>query len=145
MREEHWYIMKGDEFLTRDYEIDLSVGEKNGTVIKLIGKDTVITLNFGNVRAIRLLDEGLVQKYLYENVYINGEKGDSFDHLFYKAENSEFFDFVNKVSCNMAKMLEVKHYIILTMNYNIEILTEFEPDIQVNRSGQKNGTIKFSF
>lgn len=75
MREEHWYIMKGDEFLTRDYEINLSVGEKNGLVIKLISKDTVITLNFGNIRAMCLLDEELVQKYLYENVYINGEKG----------------------------------------------------------------------
>lgn len=134
MREEHWYIMKGDEFLTRDYEINLSVGEQNGLIIKLISKDTVITLNFGNIRAMRLLDEGLVQKYLYENVYINGEKRDSFDHLFYKAENSEFSDFINKVSCNMAKMLEVKHYIILTMNYNIEILTEFEPDIQVKQT-----------
>lgn len=110
------------------------MGEDNGLEIKLSNSEKIINILLGNVQAIRFLDEGLVQNLLYDNVYIGDKEVISFENIMYEIIDGEFYNFVDKISYGMAKELKMKHYIIITQNYNIEILTQWEPDITSSSS-----------
>lgn len=107
----------------------LTISENNGLQIELSNSEKKIKILFGNAQAIRFLDEGLVQNFLYDNVNIDGNNDISFDNIMYEITNGEFYNFIDKISYGMSKELAMKHYIIITQNYNIEILTQWNPDI----------------
>ena len=107
----------------------LTVSENDGLQIELSNSEKKIKIVFGNAQAIRFLDEGLVQSFLYDNITIDGNDNISFDNIMYEIKNGEFNNFIDKISYGMSKELGMKHYIIITQNYNIEILTQWKPDI----------------
>lgn len=115
------------------YKTLLTMGEDEGLRIILNNPQNTINLFFGNIYALRFLDEGIVQKKLYDEVYMNDETIKSFDGVLYEIENGEFFNFMNNISFDMATTYNIKHYIIITQNYNIEILTQWKPDIEIKK------------
>lgn len=84
-----------------NYQTQLINGEEKGLIVELIGNVHKVIINFGLVRALRMLEEGIVQKGVYSDDEISK----------YKAEE--------------------KHYVIITQNYNIDIMTEYIPSIEV--------------
>lgn len=126
---EKWTSLLSGNYDIEHYVTHLTMGEDDGLIIRLSGRDNTIKLDFGNVSAIRFFDEGMVQDILYDDVYINDEKAVSLPCGIYAVQGGEFLRFVNDVSCKMADTLKLKHYIIITQNYNIEVATMWEPDI----------------
>ena len=126
---EKWRKILNDCFEGKKCETLLTISENNGLQIELSNSEKKIKIVFGNAQAIRFLDEGLVQNFLYDNVNIDGNNDISFDNIMYEITNGEFYNFINKISYGMSKELAMKHYIIITQNYNIEILTQWNPDI----------------
>lgn len=126
---EKWKKVINDCFGEKRCETLLTISENDGLQIELSNSEKKLKIVFGNAQAIRFLDEGLVQNFLYDNITIDGNDNTSFDSIMYEITNGEFNNFIDKISYGMSKELAMKHYIIITQNYNIEILTQWKPDI----------------
>ncbi|MBC1488049.1 hypothetical protein HCJ52_04910 [Listeria sp. FSL L7-1485] len=117
-----------------EYTIDLNNGEEEGLKIVLNGENDghKVLLDFGAVSSYRLLDEGIV---LNENLFNQDEvekyKKDNFQSTIYKIENGEFSKFINGISNDMFDVYDMKHFMIITLNYVIEVVSSFEPTIEI--------------
>ncbi|MBC1460268.1 hypothetical protein HB892_05920 [Listeria welshimeri] len=117
-----------------EYTIDLNNGEEEGLKIVLNGENDChkVLLDFGAVSSYRLLDEGIV---LNENLFNQDEvekyKKDNFQSTIYRIENGEFSKFINDISNDMFDVYGMKHFIIITLNYVIEVVSSFEPTIKI--------------
>ena len=96
------------------YQVQLINGEKQGLTIKLSSSQTCVMINFGMVQAVRMLDEGIVQSNLYSENEIRKYKE-------------------NQISDGYGEALNLKHYVVITQNYNIDIVTEWEPTIEISK------------
>ncbi len=55
-----------------------------------------------------------------------------FPNIIYQIKNGEFYEFSKKIAGELCDLLELKHYVIITMNYIIEVITQWEPEITIN-------------
>lgn len=113
------------------YQTQITNGEDKGLVIELRSNNNNIILNFGVVQAVRMLDEGIVQKELYSENEVEKFKKDGFKNIIYEVIDGEFSKQIEIVADGYWETLETKHYIIITENYNIDIITEWEPEINI--------------
>ena len=113
------------------YQTQLSNGEEKGLVIKLKGKKHEMLLKFGAVQAVRMLDEGIVQMDLYSGQQFDILKKEGFKDVIYEVVQGEFEKQIRKISAGYVEVLKEKHYVIITQNYNIDIITEWKPEIDI--------------
>ena len=113
------------------YQIQLINGEQYGLTIELLSNQAHIMIKFGMVQAVRMLDEGIVQSNLYSGNEIKRYKDNSFQNVIYEVQGGEFGNQVNDISNGYAEVLKLKHYVVITQNYNIDIVTEWEPTIEI--------------
>lgn len=113
------------------YQIQLVNGEKQGLIIELSNDNVCIIIKFGIVQAVRMLDEGIVQNNLYSDHELEKYKDNNFQNIIYEVQQGEFGKQINMISDGYGDVLNLKHYIIITQNYNIDIVTEWEPTIDV--------------
>lgn len=128
---EKW-IDKYSNIIPKDnYTVRLVNGEENGLTINLIGSENEIIIEFGLVKAIRMLDEGIVLRWLYSDRQIEKYKTEKFESVIYIMEEGEFSSFIEKISGEYWDTFNVIHYLIITLNYNIEVISETEPTITI--------------
>ena len=113
------------------YQIQLVNGEKQGLTIELSNDNVCIMIKFGIIQALRMLDEGIVQNNLYSDHELKKYKDNNFQNIIYEVQQGEFGKQINMISDSYGDVLNLKHYIIITQNYNIDIVTEWEPTIDV--------------
>lgn len=113
------------------YQIQLINGEKQGLTIELSSNQVRVMIKFGMVQAVRMLDEGIVQSELYYENEIKKYKGDNFQNVIYEVQEGEFGKQVSEISDGYGEFLNLKHYIVITENYNVDIITEWEPTIEI--------------
>lgn len=113
------------------YQIKLANGEENGLIIELYSKNNKVKINFGLVKAVRILDEGVVQTGVYSDDEISRFKKKDFENVIYEIIDGEFAKQVKKCSDGYLEVLDIKHYVIITQNYNIDIVTEYIPRIEM--------------
>ena len=99
--------------------------------MELESNDCHVVMNFGFVRAVQMLDEGIVQNELYSESEIEKFKKDNFKNVIYQVEEGKFAKQIQDVADGLWETLDVKHYVVITQNYNIDIITEWEPEIDV--------------
>lgn len=114
-----------------NYQTQLTNGENKGLILELKSDSAYITLNFGVVQAVRILDEGIVQKELYSEKEIEKFKKDGFKNVIYEVTDGEFAEQIQNIADGYWESLDAKHYVIITQNYNIDIITEWEPEIKI--------------
>ena len=115
------------------YQVQLINGEKQGLTIKLSSSQTCVMINFGTVQAVRMLDEGIVQSNLYSENEIRKYKDNDFQNIIYEVQDGEFSEQINQISDGYGEVLNLKHYVVITQNYNIDIVTEWEPTIEISK------------
>ena len=113
------------------YQVQLINGEKQGLTIKLLSSQTCVMFNFGMVQAVRMLDEGIVQSNLYSENEIRKYKDNDFQNIIYEVQDGKFLEQINQISDGYGEALNLKHYVVITQNYNIDIATEWEPTIEI--------------
>ena len=114
-----------------NYQTKITNGEDKGLVIELRSNNNIIILNFGIIQAVRMLDEGIVQKGLYLDREVECFKKDGFKNVIYEVVDGEFSKQVENIADGYWETLDAKHYVIITQNYNIDIITECEPEINI--------------
>lgn len=109
----------------------LQNGEREGLVITLMSAEHKVLINFGAVSAIRMLDEGIVLNDLFDDEQIRAFRKKGFDNIIYQITDGEFAGFIRKIDGGLSECLNLKHYIIISLNYIIEIITEWKPEIVI--------------
>lgn len=115
------------------YQMQLINGEKQGLTIELSSSHICIMINFGMVQAVRMLDEGIVQSNLYSDNEIQRYKDNDFQNIIYEVQDGEFAEQINQISNGYGEVLNLKHYVVITQNYNIDIVTEWKPTIEISK------------
>lgn len=100
------------------------IGEKNGHLVEL---------DFGAISSYRIIDEGFL---LWGNLVIPEEvvkkyKPIQYPSTIYEIENGSYSKFINDISSGLFDIYEMKQYIIITLNYVIDIATRSEPIINI--------------
>lgn len=113
------------------YQIQLLNGEKQGLIIELSGNQIRVMIKFGMVQAVRMLDEGIVQSNLYSDNEIKKYKDNNFQNVIYEVQAGQFGKQVNEISNGYGEVLNLRHYVVINQNYNIDIVTEWEPTIEI--------------
>ena len=113
------------------YQMQLINGEKQGLIIELSGNHACVAIKFGIVQAVRMLDEGIVQSNLYSDSEMKRYKEDGFSNVIYEVQQGEFLKQIDQVSDGYGDILNLKHYVVITQNYNVDIVTEWEPTVEV--------------
>ena len=114
-----------------NYQVQLSNGRLQGLILELKGNFNCVVLKFGIVQAIRILDEGIVQNDLYSYSNLNNLKSEGFKDIIYEVTDGEFGKQIQNISCGYYDALEEKHYVIITNDYNIDVVTEWRPEINI--------------
>ncbi len=114
-----------------NYQTQITNGEDKGLVLELKSNNSHIVLNFGMVQAVRMLDEGIVQKELYSDSEVKKFKKDGFKNVIYEVSGGEFTKQIQNIADGYWAVLDAKHYVVITQNYNIDIITEWEPKINI--------------
>lgn len=114
-----------------NYQTEITNGEDKGLVLKLKNHCHHVVLNFGMVQAVRMLDEGIVQKELYSDSEVEKFRRDGFKNVIYEVAGGEFANQIQNIADGYWEALNVKHYVVITQNYNIDIITEWEPEINM--------------
>lgn len=114
-----------------NYQTLITNGEDEGLTLELKSSKSHVVLNFGAVLAVRMLDEGIVQKELYSDSEIEKFKKDGFKNVIYEVKDGEFARQIQMISDGYLENSRIKHFVIITQNYNIDIITEWEPEINI--------------
>ena len=128
---EKWIEFKKGSIPLDTYTIYIQAGEENGLKILLKGQTHRVNLDFGAVQAFRTIDEGLVQTNLYSEVEIEKYRQQEFENVIYELSEGAFFTEITKISGGYSEFLELKHFVIVTRNYNLDILTLEDPRVTV--------------
>lgn len=115
------------------YQMQLINGEKQGLIIELSSNHTYVVIKFGIVQAVRMLDEGIVQNNIYCDSEIKKYKDDNFRNVIYEVQEGEFGKQITQISEGYGEYLNLRHYVVITQNYNIDIITEWEPTIEISK------------
>lgn len=130
---EKWREVFAGKIPQDNYQIQIVNGEKQGLIIELYSSHLCIIIKFGMVQAMRMLDEGIVQNNLYSENEVKRYKDNNFRNVIYEIQEGEFGNQISEISNGYAECLELKHYIVITQNYNIDIVTEREPIIEISQ------------
>ena len=117
------------------YQMQLINGEKQGLTIELLSNHTCVKLQFGVVLAVRMLDEGIVQNNIYCDNEIQKFKDTNFQNVIYEVQDGELAKQIAQISEGYEAVLDLKHYVVITQNYNVDIITEWEPTLVIKEEG----------
>lgn len=128
---EIWNEVFGGIIPHDNYQIQVINGEDKGLILELKSNNNHVILNFGVVQAIRMLDEGIVQTELYSYNEFEKFKKDGFKNVIYEVTGGKFAKQIQNIADDYWETLDAKHYVVITQNYNIDIITEWEPEINI--------------
>ena len=118
-----------------NYRTKLSFGEESGLSVELRGwvdkftKDKKITIDFGDIYSMRIFDEGIVQQDIFGDISMY--KKEQFANVIYEVEDGNYTGEVKRIAGRKLEGADFYQYTIVTINYNIEIVTKSEPIITV--------------
>ena len=115
------------------YQTQVINGEKHGLIIRLLGNKHIVEIRFGIVLAIRMLDEGIVQNGIYTNEQLEKFKDHNFQNVIYEIHDGEFLKKISEISMKIVDAVDCRHYVLITENYNIDIIAQYEPAIEVRK------------
>lgn len=128
---EEWQEVFVGQIPQGNYQTQVINGEEKGLILDLKNKDHHIVLDFGFVRAIRMLDEGIVQDHIYSESQTGKYKKDRFQYIIYQVTDGEFSKQIQQAAGEYWEIMKLKHDIVVTQSYNIDIITEWEPEITI--------------
>lgn len=128
---ERWVEIYKNTIPKGNYQATLMNGDESGLLIKLNSNEYVVSINFGIVSALRMLDEGVILNSLFDDNEIFRYKNENFSNTIYKIVSGEFDNFIKNLANELYEIYDMKHYIIISMNHIIEIMSKWEPNIEV--------------
>ena len=115
-----------------NYQVSLNNGETKGLYIELESFTYKVAINFGDSSAVRMIEEGtLLNNGPYSEQELLKYKPNNFSNTIYRVEDGQFGNYIKDKCRDVYEYLDYKHYLIITLNYCIDIVTQWEPEIEV--------------
>ncbi|MBD7912095.1 hypothetical protein [Clostridium cibarium] len=130
---EQWEEVYKNTIPVGEYQALVKNGEESGLFIKLECNEYIANINFGIVSAFRMFDEGIVLAGIFDENEITKYKKSNFSNTIYKIKDGEFGNFIKKTSNEIYDYLGLSHFVIITINYVIEVISEWEPSIEISK------------
>ena len=134
MLNEFWQDCFRDQIPRETYEMQLIQGEQQGLVIHLYGSLHHVTLDFGNVQAINILDEGIQLHDLPGVSCVNQSElhRAGFPDTLYQVKNGAYAAYLKAcMGTDLYEAMNLRQYTLVTLNYVVEIICAAEPTITV--------------
>lgn len=128
---EKWTVMNHGIIPKGNYITDLRYGEDHGLLITLKNDIFCITLDFGAVVSVHCIDEGGMLFPPFAHDPYSLYRKDRFKEILYKIENSSYHNFILPITGELYKPDELHHYLIVTLDYFINIMSIWGIDISV--------------
>ena len=128
---EKWTVMNQGIIPKGKYITDLKYGEDYGLLITLKNDTFCITLDFGAVVSVHCIDEGGMLFPPFAHDPYSLYRKDRFKEILYKIENSSYHNFILPITGELYKPDELHHYLIVTLDYFINIMSIWGIDISV--------------
>ena len=134
MLNEFWQDRFHGRIPKQNYEMQLLQGEQQGLVIHLYSAFHHVTLDFGNVQAIHILDEGTLLNDPLGVSFTN--QADlhraGFSDTLYQVENGAYAAYLKAyMGTDLYEAMNLRQYTLVTLNYVVEIICAAEPTITV--------------
>ena len=117
-----------------NYDMKLLQGEQQGLVIHLYGPHRSVTLDFGIVQAINILDEGIQLHDPPGVTFVNQAElhRSGFPDTLYQVENGAYAAYIKAcMSTDLYEAMNLRQYTLVTRNHVVEIISAAEPTITV--------------
>ena len=134
MINEFWHDSFHGQIPKENYEMQLLQGEQQGLLIHLYGSAHQVTINFGIVHALNILDEGVQLHDPPGVTFMNQAKlhRASFPGTLYLVENGAYAAYIKAcMSTDLYEAMNLRQYNLVTLNYVIEVICISEPIITV--------------
>ena len=134
MLNELWKDRFRGQIPRENYEMQLLHGEQQGLMIHLYGSFHHVTLNFGIVQALNIMDEGVQLHDPPGMTFVNqGElHRTGFPDTLYQVENGAYAAYIKAcMSPNLYEAMNLRQNNLVTLNYVVEIICATEPTITV--------------
>ena len=134
MQNEFWQDCFRGRIPRETYEMQLIQGEQQGLVIHLYGSFHHVTLDFGNVQAINIMDEGVQLHDLPGVTFVNQAElhHAGFSDTLYQVENGAYAAYIKAcMGTDLYAAMNLRQYALVTLNYVVEIICAAEPSITV--------------
>ena len=134
MLNEFWQDRFHGRIPKQNYEMQLLQGEQQGLVIHLYSAFHHVTLDFGNVQAIHILDEGTLLNDPLGVSFTN--QADlhraGFSDTLYQVENGAYAAYLKAcMGTDLYEAMNLRQYTLVTLNYVVEIICAAEPIITI--------------
>lgn len=129
---EQWTYWEPISGLSKKYHTKLiSNSFKKGFVINLVDDNNKkISIRFtGTVISYRITDES----YIFDTLtFLENNYGKDFygDWTFFKIENSEYVEWINKQTYDVYQDIGLKHFCILASDLRLDFITTYEPEVK---------------
>ena len=134
MLNEFWQDSFHGQIPKEAYEMQLLHGEQQALLIQLYGSTHHVTLNFGIVQALNILDEGVLLNDPPGVTFVNQAElhRSGFPDTLYLVENGTYAAYINAcMSTDLYETMNLRQYNLVTRNYVVEIISAAEPIITV--------------
>ena len=135
---EEWTALYEDLIpYSENYIMKLEAGEENGLCLYLEDDFVSVTLDFGVVYSVSVLDEGLLLNDSFWNLDDNGiiktGKG-----VLYSVENGKYADSVKQsLGEELFEHYGLRQYNVITMNYVVYVLAKEEPELCLQKKSKE--------
>ena len=137
MINEFWHDCFRGRIPKENYDMKLVQGEQQGLVIHLYGPHHSVTLDFGIVQAINILDEG-VQLHDPPGVTFVKQADlhrSGFPDTLYQVENGAYAAYLKAcMGTDLYEAMNLRQFNLVTLNYVVEIICAAEPIITVTNT-----------
>ena len=134
MINEFWQDCFRGRIPKENYDMKLVQGEQQGLVIHLYGPHRSVTLDFGIVQAINILDEGIQLHDPPGVTFVNQAElhRSGFPDTLYQVENGAYAAYLKScMSTDLYEAMNLRQFNLVTLNYVVEIICAAEPSITV--------------
>ena len=132
---EEWIKIVKDDIPEGEYVVTSLIQDTNGTKILLDDEQYMINIFFDGIPVlIRSAVEG-IRMQTWGNVQL--KYNDKFifrKSFFFEIKNSDLIKWCIQESCGLYEEYQLKHYCIVTSEEMIDIVSTFEPTVQVSLS-----------
>lgn len=132
---EVWIRWKEELNIPKKMLLDSLTDDMDGLILKcssLEDKNLKISVVFEDyVLSYRNRDEG---EFLKKLQYLSDVYGDGFysNWSLFEVKNSEYVQWFNEESFNIIANEDIKHYVFMTLHDVVEMLSVYEPRIEIN-------------
>ncbi|WP_427340828.1 hypothetical protein [Caloranaerobacter sp. DY30410] len=133
---EIWSRWKEELRLPKKLVLDSLIDNIDGLILKFSDEDDeglqVKVVFEDHVLSYRNRDEG---EFLRKFKYLGDTYGDKFysNWSFFQVKNSEYIQWFNEENFGIHQNEDIRHYVFITVNDVVEILSVYEPKIEIKR------------